>query len=220
MTETPRAAAPRQSITPAILLVLTAVTGVVDAVAYLGLGHVFTANMTGNVVLLGFALAQTGGLYITRSLAALVCFFAGATLGGRVAPPRAPWSLVWESGLLFMASIAALVPVPTVATYSVIVITALAMGYRNAVVRKLAIPDLTTTVLTLTITGLGADSGLAGGANPRWRRRFGAILAMVAGAYAGALLVKRSAALALFVSALIAGSCAIAALRLSRKETL
>ena len=42
---------------PAVLVGLTAVTGLVDAVSYLALGHVFTANMTGNVVFLGFALA-------------------------------------------------------------------------------------------------------------------------------------------------------------------
>jgi uncharacterized membrane protein YoaK (UPF0700 family) len=39
------------------LMALTAVSGLVDAVSYLGLGHVFTANMTGNVVVLGFAAA-------------------------------------------------------------------------------------------------------------------------------------------------------------------
>jgi hypothetical protein len=35
---------------PAMLLTLTVVTGVVDAASYLSLGHVFVANMTGNVV--------------------------------------------------------------------------------------------------------------------------------------------------------------------------
>ena len=59
----------------------------------------------------------------------------------------------------------------------VIVLTAVAMGLRNAVVRKLAVPDLTTTVLTLTVTGLAADSGLAGGAAPRSGRRMLSILA-------------------------------------------
>ena len=63
------------------------------------------------------------------------------------------------------------------------------MGLRNAVVRKLGVADLTTTVLTLTITGLAADSRLAGGDNPRWQRRSVAIVAMLAGAFAGARMV-------------------------------
>lgn len=41
---------------------LTLLTGLVDAVSYLELGHVFVANMTGNVVFLGFTIAGAGGL--------------------------------------------------------------------------------------------------------------------------------------------------------------
>ena len=73
--------------------------------------------------------------------------------------------------------------------YVLIALTAVAMGIRNATARRLAVPDLTTTVLTLTLTGLGADSSLAGGSNPRLGRRLGSVLTMLAGAAAGALLV-------------------------------
>ena len=55
--------------------------------------------------------------------------------------------------------------------YAVIALSGIAMGLRNATVRKLGVRDLPTTVLTLTLTGLGADSTLAGGSNPNWRRR-------------------------------------------------
>src|SRR3989442_9885837 len=68
------------------------------------------------------------------------------------------------------------------AVYGVIVLTALAMGVRNATVRKIALPDLTTTVLTLTLTGLAADSALAGGANPRVWRRGASVLSIFPGA--------------------------------------
>jgi uncharacterized membrane protein YoaK (UPF0700 family) len=74
----------------------------------------------------------------------------------------------------------------------VIGLTALAIGLRNATARKLGVPDLTTTVLTMTIAGLAADSSLAGGGNPRWQRRTASILLMFAGAFTGALMVKRS----------------------------
>ena len=211
-------AATQHPATPAILVVMTAVTGIVDAVSYLALGHVFTANMTGNVVLLGFAVARVGGLSAARSLAALFCFFAGAVVGGRVSVPQAPGPLLVETALLLLASLSALLPDQNLSVYSVIAITAAAMGYRNAVVRKIGLPDLTTTVLTLTITGLGADSRLAGGENPRWRRRVAAILALVIGAFVGAQAVNRSTAFALMVAALITGSCAVAAFRFHRKE--
>jgi uncharacterized membrane protein YoaK (UPF0700 family) len=64
---------------------MTATTGIVDAVSLLALGHVFTANMTGNVVFLGFALAGAQGFSIPRSSMALVAFLLGAAAGGRLA---------------------------------------------------------------------------------------------------------------------------------------
>jgi len=89
------------------------------------------------------------------------------------------------------------VPLDSTRSYAVIVLTALAMGLRNATVRKIAQPDLTTTVLTLTITGLAADSSFAGGTNPRWQRRVMSVLFMFAGAFVGALLFRYSLALPL-----------------------
>lgn len=57
--------------------------------------------------------------------------------------------------------------------------------------RRLAVPDLATTVLMLTLTGLGADSRLAGGTGPRWQRRVASVVAMLGGAILGAALVLR-----------------------------
>ncbi len=67
-----------------LLVAMTVVTGIVDAVSYLALGHVFVANMTGNVVFLGFALAGAGGLSVPASLVALAAFLCGAAAGGRI----------------------------------------------------------------------------------------------------------------------------------------
>src|SRR6478609_11579937 len=64
------------------LLVLTFTTGVIDAASYLGLGRVFTANMTGNIVLLGFGIAGSGGLPVIAPLVSLGAFLAGAAFGG------------------------------------------------------------------------------------------------------------------------------------------
>src|SRR5438128_12495730 len=97
---------------PALLLVLTITTGLIDAVSVLGLGRVFTANMTGNIVFLGFALARVPGFSLVRALAALAAFLAGAVIGGRLAirlegSPRR-WLAtvaVVESSLLFAAAL-------------------------------------------------------------------------------------------------------------------
>ncbi len=188
---------------PTLLVVLTITTGLIDAVSVLGLGRVFTANMTGNIVFLGFALARVPDFSARRSLAALAAFLIGAVIGGRLGTrlgdSRQRWLLsvaVIESSLLFAAALAAsgydsgaLAPVPRL--YALIALTALAMGIRNATARRLAVPDLTTTVLTLTLTGLAADSWLAGGGNPRWRRRVASVAAMLGGAVVGGLLVLR-----------------------------
>src|SRR5262249_4941100 len=153
---------------------------------FLGLGRVFTANMTGNVVLLGFALTGTPGLSVSRSVVALLAFFVGAIVGGRLGhsmavPSRRRWLVTTGIGEAILLGAAAIgsaglvraVPVPRL--YGIIVLTALAMGFRNATVRRLAVPDLTTTVLTLTLTAVAADSSLAGGDNPRLGRRLTSI---------------------------------------------
>ena len=67
------------------------------------------------------------------------------------------------------------------------------MGLRNALIRALAVSDMTTTVLTLTLTGLAADSSLAGGDNPRWGRRVGSVAAMLSSGFTGALLLSHAA---------------------------
>lgn len=182
------------------LLVLTFVTGMVDAISFLGLGRIFTANMTGNVVFLAFALAGAKDLSAARSATALCVFGFGSLLAGRIANlrPRASADLLLlamkaEALLLLVAAgvtVFARVDLPPGAAYSVIVCTAFAMGLRNAVVRRLAVPDLTTTVLTLTITGLAADSTLAGGNGARSGRKAMSILAMFGGALAGAILLR------------------------------
>jgi uncharacterized membrane protein YoaK (UPF0700 family) len=206
---------------PLLLHIATVITGLIDAISYLALGHVFTANMTGNVVFLAFAVAGVPGLSLTRSLTALVAFFIGAVIGGRLATRlaelvRPNWiaiALSMESALLLVATLAAINFRDSLGglfqSYSIIVLTALAMGIRNATVRKMAIPDLTTTVLTLTITGLAADSRFAGGTSPRWGRRLLAVLLMFLGAAIGALLVRRSLVWPLATATLLSICCVV-----------
>jgi uncharacterized membrane protein YoaK (UPF0700 family) len=182
------------------LLLLTATTGLIDAVAFLGLGRVFTANMTGNVVFLAFAIAGAKGLSISASVLALVCFLAGALAGGwlgaaMVQQSRRLWMAIATSSeaLLLAGAAIAAIGVPIDGTFGqrgrIIALTTAAMGVRNATVRRLGAVDLTTTVLTLTLTGLAADSSFARGSNPRPTRRVGSVVAMFSGALIGAVLV-------------------------------
>jgi uncharacterized membrane protein YoaK (UPF0700 family) len=184
---------------PGLLLVLTGVTGLVDAVSYLELGRVFVANMTGNVVFLGFAVADAPEFSIAASLTALAAFLAGAfvggTVGSRVGRHRARLLAV-SSGIqvVFVGAALAVAMAGPVAQgrpagYALIVLLALAMGLQNATARRLAVPDLMTTVLTLTLTGFAADSSLAGGKQPRPVRRLLAVATLWLGAAAGALLL-------------------------------
>jgi uncharacterized membrane protein YoaK (UPF0700 family) len=93
----------------------------------------------------------------------------------------------------------------------VIVVLALAIGVRNAVIRHLAVRDMTTTVLTLTLTGLAADSGLVGGSNPRAVRRAAAVVAMLVGAIIGAaVFLHEGAGPPLLIAAAVTTGAAIA----------
>ena len=171
---------------PPLLVGLTIVTGLVDAFSYLLLGHVFVANMTGNVVFLGFALAGATGFSIPASLVALGSFVGGALIGGKVGSGRGR-----HRGRL-LATAASLQGLLLVASVVVAAVSGepVSGGYRYVLIILLgiSIPDLTTTVLTLTITGVAADSAIAGGAGSAAGRRLVAVTAMLVGALAGAAL--------------------------------
>jgi len=189
----------RDDLLAPLLVALTVVTGLVDAFSYLVLGHVFVANQTGNVVFFAFALAGVGGFSATASIAALGCFALGA-LGagrlGRVLAGRRELLLGVTAGIQAIivaetVTMTALTPIPIPAglRYALIASLSLTMGAQNATARKLAVPDLTTTVLTLTITGIAADSPLAGATGAHAARRLISVVAMFLGALAGAELV-------------------------------
>ena len=193
---------PATSPLPWLLLLLSVTTGLVDAISVLGLGKVFTANMTGNIVFLGFAASGTPGFSVAPYVFAIAAFMVGALIAGRVGKhhagsPLRRWLLTAasiEAALLWIAAGVAIgfdvaTQSPGYSVNIIIALTGLAMGFRNATIRQLKVPDLTTTVLTLTITGLAADSGLAGGTNPNWARRIGSVAAIFLGAAIGAYLV-------------------------------
>jgi uncharacterized membrane protein YoaK (UPF0700 family) len=202
-----------------MMVALTLLTGVVDAVSYLKLGHVFVANMTGNVVFLGFALAGAGGLSIAASLLALGSFllgaFAGGWLGSRNTEHRGRLlraATVVQAALICSALLLALLvaePLAEGARYTLIVLLALAMGVQNAAALRLAVPELTTTVLTRTLTGFASEAKSLGGTGAHAGRRAVAVAAMLLGAVSGGLLALHVSVAAALVCALAIG-CTIA----------
>lgn len=212
-----------EKIVPYTLLGMTAVTGLVDAVSFLSLGSVFTANMTGNILILAFATARVSGLSVVRSSTALIMFVVGAILGGRITARADADSRIRFVAKAFLLEVVFLLAASfcsigyrsellehSFQPFVLIAFTGLAMGTRNAAVRKLAIPDLTTTVLTLTLTGIAADSSFAKGSNPRLARRVGSVLALFFGAALGAVVIRYSMSAALWLGTAISGLCSAA----------
>ncbi|HEY3902420.1 MAG TPA: YoaK family protein [Streptosporangiaceae bacterium] len=201
---------------PPLLVSMTLVTGLVDAFSYLVLGHVFVANMTGNVVFLGFALAGAPGFSITASLVAMAAFLVGAGFGGRLSARHRDHRARLHSSAGFVQAAFLVVAVVLAVVggsppgggyrYALITLLGLAMGVQNAAARSIAVPDLTTTVLTLTITGIAADSSLGGGKGSKAGRRLVPVITMAVGALVGAALILHaqpydSLAIALAVTA-------------------
>src|SRR3954447_21428805 len=193
---------PRHGPLPALLLVLTVATGVVDAVSILALGRVFIANMTGNVVFIGFALAGAPGFSLAASLLALAGFLLGAAAGGpvvarlggsrgRLLAVVTTAELVLLAGAVVVAALSA-EPFATTPRDLIVLIAATALGLQNATARELAVPDATTTVLTMTLTGFAADLRQRNG--QVLLRRLLPVGAMLVGALAGAALVLRESA--------------------------
>ena len=147
-----------------LLLVLTWAAGAIDAIGYLALGQVFTANMTGNTVLLGLHLGREQGAAALRALVALLGFGAGLVIGALIVertrgkgpwPPAVTWAFALEAALLaaFAAGLFATEPAGTMsATQGLIVLSAIAMGVQSAAVRRLNVPGIATTFVTGTLT--------------------------------------------------------------------
>ncbi|AGB20558.1 putative membrane protein [Mycobacterium sp. JS623] len=182
------------------LLLLTFSTGIVDAISVLVLGHVFVANMTGNVIFLGFWFAPHTVVDMTAALVAFVSFVTGAVLGGRLSRHLdgnvRRWLTVTLGVEVAMLATLAILSGAGVLDYhdntKLILIAGLALtfGSQAATARQFGIQELSTTVLTTTIVGIGFDSRVAGGTGHREKLRYSVVLTMCAGAFVGATLTR------------------------------
>jgi uncharacterized membrane protein YoaK (UPF0700 family) len=184
--------------TVAALLLLTFATGLVDAVSVLVLGHVFVANMTGNVIFLGFWFTPHSGVDLGAAVVAFASFVVGTVVGGRLARHLDGNARRWLTAALSVEVIA-LGTLSLLAGTGVLGYTgagrmtligglAVVFGIQNATARQFGVQELSTTVLTTTIVGIGSDSRLAGGTGDREKLRYGVVLTMLTGAGVGATL--------------------------------
>ncbi len=189
-----------QRSTVAALLLLTLATGLADSISILVLGHVFVANMTGNVIFLGFWLAPRTTVDLTAVVVALPTFVCTTILSGRLLRHFGARTRRWITAVL-ATEITLLVTLSVLAGAGVlryhddtklimIAVLTVTFGLQHSTARQFGIQELSTTVLTSTIVSLGLDSHLAGGTGDRERLRFGVILTMCAGAFLGATLSR------------------------------
>jgi len=201
-----------------LMLALTFSTGVIDAVGYLGLDRVFTGNMTGNVVILGMALAGADDLPIVGPVIALVLFMLGALVAGRtLRPVAAGWSgrstvLFTLVGVVILAAAVPLLVLENPVEPVKLAVTGalgLAMGMQAGAARHIGVKDVTTVVVTSTLVGLAFDSKFAQGTGQPWKRRAGAVLLIGLGAFTGALLLNVHIGVGMAVAAVITLVCAL-----------
>jgi uncharacterized membrane protein YoaK (UPF0700 family) len=195
------------------LLILTGSTGAIDAVSYLALDRVFTGNMTGNVLFLGFGLVGIGGIPFLNNAIALIGFIVGSIVSGRIIgrnrPKGLPVSSRWVLGtgaaiIVFLAVF--WLTVGTLAHIELLIVTgllAVVMGAQVSAVKPIGNSDVTTIVVTNTVANLARDSRLAGGKGEKWLSRLGAVVAMGVGAAIGAAAVHWSGGPAALVAAAI-----------------
>lgn len=220
----------RAPVRDVLLVAMTFASGAVDAVSFLGLGRVFTANMTGNIVLLGVAAGRGAGEEALRAGVALVAFAVAVAAVGRIAPGaedgRAwPGRVTAALGIelvlqaLFLVGWLASGTRPGGGTEDVLVaISGAAMGIQSSAVARLGVRGVTTTFVTGTLTGLLRALAAGAGHGPEHRRRAAVVAALVAGAGVGAALLGGPRAVAPAVP--LAGTAAVivVALTLGRRE--
>jgi uncharacterized membrane protein YoaK (UPF0700 family) len=212
-----------------VLLLLTALSGCVDAVSFLGLGQVFVANMTGNVVFIGFVAAGSTRIDPLSVVTSLTSFLIAAFLAGRwlIRPDLPPRSMVRGfvrfQIVLFGAAAVLVGGLPDLTLgggkYAVIALLAFAMGLQVAGVQRLPAAGLTrTTVVTTTLTNLVAPS-LAPGASPTPEiRLLLSILCLAVGATVSAVLLLHVGMVASLILATALVAVAFGCLHLAAPE--
>ncbi|MFE5858723.1 YoaK family protein [Streptomyces sp. NPDC056500] len=209
-------------------LLLTVAAGATDALAYLGLGGVFTANMTGNLVLFGIAGAHGIDLSVARASAATLAFTAGLILTFRLTRDL-PTGGLWPRRITGTLAISLICQVAFLAGWiavdahpgkvwdvALVALSALAMGIQTACARRVAVAGITTTFVTGTLTAMAESA--AGGSARHLVRRLCVLLALVVGALGGAFVLSRQPTAAAAIAPVLVAITLLLAARLHRVQ--
>jgi uncharacterized membrane protein YoaK (UPF0700 family) len=206
-----------------LLMGLTFAAGCVDAISYLALGRVFTANMTGNLVLLGLAVAQSLGPEAQRSVVALVAFAAGVAIAANVGRARATEE-VWPARITLALAVEVVLLIGFAAAWwsfgrrpvgegvlGLVALAGLAMGMQSATARQLAVRGVSTTFVTGTLTTLVSDVVTLAGPPGGWSLNAGVLAALLLGAVIGGITEVHAPLVAAILPAAIVALVVVAA---------
>lgn len=182
-----------------LLIILTAASGLIDGTTLLRLGHVFGAAMTGNLLFIGVALAGGSGFSVSTSVTALGAFVLGSFVARLVIDRSSSdrGRLLRNAAAIQLASLVATTSVVAVvgntpgagARYPLLALLSAAMGVQMAAVRQIGVREITTTVLTTTLSMFVVDLHPSNWRAVSGQLRLLAIVVEVAGALVGALFV-------------------------------
>jgi uncharacterized membrane protein YoaK (UPF0700 family) len=191
-----------------LLLLLTFVSGAVDAICFLALGKVFTAFMTGNFVFLGLRIAGAPGPHVSSVLVSMGAFAAGVLIATRLVSPTRGAS-VWPRRVTLVLGLSAIAHAGFLAlwlavgghpslVFAVCLLgtSALAMGFQTAAVFSLGLQGVFTTAATATFTVMSGDTAEWATTQPERRRLAALLVALIVGAIAGAALIVHARDLA------------------------
>jgi uncharacterized membrane protein YoaK (UPF0700 family) len=209
-----------------ILLTLTTFqTGILDAATFIGFG-IFVANMTGNVILLGAAIAHLYQHDVLPNIIAIIAFLAGGFVTGIY--ERATRQPAGDSRYFFASMTAIhcalyftaaslmftdIIPYDETSGLRLIIFALLALGQGSQIVlsKRAGLPEFTTAVITSTLADLFANANFAqvrGNGMRGQIRRTASVIALFVGSIIGAETFKyHGFSVALFVAGGI--SCVI-----------
>ncbi|MFE4194706.1 YoaK family protein [Paenarthrobacter sp. NPDC056912] len=205
-----------------LMIALSFGTGALDAATYLGMDRVFGANMTGNVILIGLSLAGSEHVPLLGPLAALGGFAVGSLLLGLILrrfPPAdgrdfalVPVFCVTALGMLTVTGVLFAMPMSEVLMHTVTLGIGTLMGFQAIAARRVGVTDVSTVVVTSTLSLLFSEAGRfwGGASTPATIRRFAAVASMFLGAVCGALLLHVALWVAMLVPASILLGVAVA----------
>lgn len=190
-------------------------TGALDAATYLGMGNVFGANMTGNVILVGLSLAGNSQVPLIGPLASLSGFAAGSWLLGLILrrfpasshSDKALVAVLWVTalGMLGIAVALLLLPDQIKVVHGVTLAIGMLMAFQAIAARRVGVPGVSTVVITSTLSLLLSEAGeFHGGATTKTTMtRLAAVMSMFLGAIAGAALLHLGLWVPLLAAAVI-----------------